>query len=84
MEPGTAPVRVRCRDDDAETAVAAAVARGLPVVLLADGDAARAGGLAARITGAGGRVVVMVGSPEDPAVLAVLDQLEAELLGVDR
>lgn len=83
-EVGTAPVRIRSRDADAESAALAAVDRGAPIVLLADGDAARAGRLAARITEAGGRVVVMVGSPEDAAVRSVVDQLEAELLGVDR
>jgi hypothetical protein len=83
-ERAPAPVRIRCRDRDAEAAALEATARGAAVVLLADGDAALAGRLAHVVNDAGGRVVVMVGTPEDPAVHAVVDQLESELLGVDR
>ena len=43
-----------------------------------------AGRLAHVVNDAGGRVVVMVGTPEDPAVHAVVDELERELLGLDR
>ncbi|MFM7271698.1 MAG: hypothetical protein ACKO2C_08710 [Actinomycetes bacterium] len=81
---GSAPVRIRCRDHGAEAAALEASSRGAPVVLLADGDAALAGRLAHVVSEAGGRVVVMVGAPEDPAVHAVVDQLEAELLDVER
>lgn len=83
-EHGPTPVRIRCRDRDAEAVALEATARGAAVVLLADGDAALAGRLAHAVNDAGGRVVVMVGTPEDPAVHAVVDELERELLGLDR
>lgn len=78
-EPAPAPVIVRCSAPDAASSAWAAVDRAAPVVLLADANPAVAGRLAAELVSAGGRVVVMVGSPEDPNVAAVLEQLTLEL-----
>lgn len=78
-----APVTVRCSSPDASSTAWAAIERSAPVVLLADSNPAVAGRIAAELVAAGGRVVVMVGSPDDPAVAAVLEQLTLELLGVE-
>lgn len=82
-EPAPAPVTIRCSSPDAAASAWAAIERSAPVVLLADSNPAVAGRLAVELVAAGGRIVVMVGSPEDPAVAAVLDQLTLELLGID-
>lgn len=82
-EPAPAPVTVRCSAPDAAATARAAIERSAPVVLLADVNPAVAGRLAAELVASGGRVVVMVGSPDDPAVAAVLEQLTLELLAVD-
>lgn len=82
-EPAPAPVTIRCSSPDASASAWAAVDRSAPVVLLADSSPAVAGRLAAELVASGGRVVVMVGSPDDPAVAAVLEQLTLELLGVE-
>jgi hypothetical protein len=79
-EPVPAPITIRCSAPDASAMAWAAIDRSAPVVLLADGNPAVAGRLAAELVASGGRVVVMVGSPEDPAVAAVLEQLTLELL----
>ncbi len=77
------PVRVRCSDQGAASAAWDAANQGLPIVLLADGNPVIAGRLAAELTASRARVVVMVGSPDDPAVQAVVDQLAKELFGHD-
>lgn len=82
-EPASAPVTIRCSAPDAAPAAWAAVERAAPVVLLADSNPAVAGRLAAELVASGGRVVVMVGSPEDPGVAAVLDQLTLELFPME-
>lgn len=82
-EPAPAPITVRCSAPDAASSAWAAVERSAPVVLLADANPAVAGRLAAELVASGGRVVVMVGSPEDPGVAAVLEQLTLELYSTD-
>lgn len=82
-DPAPAPVTVRCSAPDAASSAWAAVERSAPVVLLADANPAVAGRLAAELVASGGRVVVMVGSPEDPGVAAVLEQLTLELYSTD-
>ncbi|CAB4941287.1 unannotated protein [freshwater metagenome] len=77
------PVRIRCSDQGAASLAWDAANQGLPIVLLADGNPVIAGRLAAELTAARARVVVMVGSPDDPAVQAVVDQLAKELFGHD-
>lgn len=82
-EPVPAPVTIRCSAPDAAAAAWAAVERAAPIVLLADSNPAVAGRLAAELVSSGGRVVVMVGSPDDPGVAAVLEQLTLELFATE-
>lgn len=77
------PVRILSSDPGAASLAWDAANLGMPIVLLADGDPVIAGRLAAELTAARARVVVMVGSPDDPAVQAVVDQLAKELFGDD-
>ena len=77
------PVRILCSDPGATSLAWDAANLGMPIVLLVDGNPIIAGRLAAELTAARARVIVMVGSADDPAVEAVVDPLSKELFGQD-